>query len=394
MLSGSNILLGITGSIAAYKAADLARRLMDAGAKVRVVMTEAACRFIPPYTLEAITGNDVHVDLFKDPYSHISLAAESDLFIIAPATANTINKLACGLADNLLSNLWLTYDGPSVIAPAMNTRMYSNRIVRSNIKDFKKTGVEIVGPAKGSLACGEEGEGRMSEVSEIVEAAMSVMTPHDLKGQNIMITAGPTQEPVDPVRYISNRSSGKMGYALATAAKRRGAEVTLISGPCSLHPPHGVSVVHTKTAEEMEKAVFRHLDKATTVIMSAAVSDFRVDSTAQNKLDKSDINSLKLKKTTDILKKLGTKKGKRFLIGFAAESGKNIKRATAKLKEKKLDLMVLNDISQEGAGFDGDTNIVTLIHKTGDTKDYPMMDKIEAAHIILDSITKDRKGKL
>ena len=394
MLSGSNILLGITGSIAAYKAADLARRLMDAGAKVRVVMTEAACRFIPPYTLEAITGNDVHVDLFKDPYSHISLAAESDLFIIAPATANTINKLACGLADNLLSNLWLTYDGPSVIAPAMNTRMYNNRIVRSNIKDFKKTGVEIVGPAKGSLACGEEGEGRMSEVSEIVEAAMSVMTPHDLKGQNIMITAGPTQEPVDPVRYISNRSSGKMGYALATAAKRRGAEVTLISGPCSLHPPHGVSVVHTKTAEEMEKAVFRHLDKATTVIMSAAVSDFRVDSTAQNKLDKSDINSLKLKKTTDILKKLGTKKGKRFLIGFAAESGKNIKRATAKLKEKKLDLMVLNDISQEGAGFDGDTNIVTLIHKTGDTKDYPMMDKIEAAHIILDSITKDRKGKL
>ena len=394
MLSGSNILLGITGSIAAYKAADLARRLIEVGAKVRVVMTEAACRFIPPYTLEAITGNDVHVDLFKDPYSHINLAAESDLFIIAPATANTINKLACGLADNLLSNLWLTYDGPSLIAPAMNTRMYNNRMVLSNISNFKKSGVEIVGPAKGSLACGEEGEGRMSEVSEIVEAAISVMTPHDLAGQNIMITAGPTQEPIDPVRYISNRSSGKMGYALALAAKRRGAEVTLISGPCSLNPPYGVSVIYAETSGDMEKAVFKHLDKAATVIMSAAVSDFRTDSTAKNKLDKSDINSLKLKKTSDILKKLGTKKGKRFLIGFAAESGKNVKRAAAKLKEKKLDLMVLNDISQEGAGFDSDTNIVTLIHKTGDTKDYPIMDKIEVAHIILDSIKGAKKGKL
>jgi len=394
VLSGSNILLGITGSIAAYKAADLARRLIEVGAKVRVVMTEAACRFIPPYTLEAITGNDVHVDLFKDPYSHINLAAESDLFIIASATANTINKLACGLADNLLSNLWLTYDGPSLIAPAMNTRMYNNRMVLSNISNFKKSGVEIVGPAKGSLACGEEGEGRMSEVSEIVEAAISVMTPHDLAGQNIMITAGPTQEPIDPVRYISNRSSGKMGYALALAAKRRGAEVTLISGPCSLNPPYGVSVIYAETSGDMEKAVFKHLDKAATVIMSAAVSDFRTDSTAKNKLDKSDINSLKLKKTSDILKKLGTKKGKRFLIGFAAESGKNVKRAAAKLKEKKLDLMVLNDISQEGAGFDSDTNIVTLIHKTGDTKDYPIMDKIEVAHIILDSIKGAKKGKL
>ncbi len=393
MLSGSNILLGITGSIAAYKAADLARRLIEVGAKVRVVMTEAACRFIPPYTLEAITGNAVHVDLFKDPFSHINLAAESDLFIIAPATANTINKLACGLADNLLSNLWLTYDGPSLIAPAMNTRMYNNRVVQSNIKNFKKSGVEIVGPAKGSLACGEEGEGRMSEVEEIVEAAISVMTPHDLAGQNIMITAGPTQEPVDPVRYISNRSSGKMGYALAQAAKRRGAEVTLISGPCSLNPPHGVSTVYTVTSGDMEKAVFKHLDKATAVIMSAAVADFRADSIAKDKLDKSGINSLKLKKTTDILKKLGTKKGKRFLIGFAAESGKNVKRATAKLKEKKLDLIVLNDISQEGAGFDTDTNIVTLINKKGDTKDYPIMKKIEVANIILDTLKGKKKGK-
>lgn len=393
MLDGSSILLGITGSIAAYKAADLARRLMEEGAKVRVVMTEAACRFIPPYTLEAITGNAVHVDLFKDPYSHINLSAESDLFIIAPATANTINKLACGLADNLLSNLWLTYEGPSLIAPAMNTRMYNNRTVQSNIRNFRKTGVEIVGPAKGSLACGEEGEGRMSEVNEIVEAAIALITPDDLAGQKILITAGPTQEPIDPVRYISNRSSGKMGYALALAAKRRGAEVTLISGPCSLNSPNGVSIIYTETSDDMEKAVFKHFDKANTVIMSAAVSDFRADSTAKNKLDKSAINSLKLKKTTDILKKLGTKKGKRFLIGFAAESGKNVKRATAKLKEKKLDLMVLNDISQEGAGFDTDTNIVTLINKKGDTKDYPIMKKIEVANIILDNLKGKKKGK-
>ncbi len=392
MLSGSNILLGITGSIAAYKAADLARRLMDEGAKVRVVMTEAACRFIPPYTLEAITGDAVHVDLFKDPYSHINLSAQSDLFIIAPATANTINKLACGLADNLLSNLWLTYDGPSLIAPAMNFRMYNNRTVQANIRNFKKSGIEIVGPAKGDLACGEEGEGRMSEVSEIVEAAISVLTLHDLAGQTILITAGPTQEPIDPVRYISNRSSGKMGYALAMAARRRGAEVILISGPSSLNPPHGMKFESVETSGDMEKAVFKYLEKADTVIMSAAVSDFRADVTAKNKLDKSDINLLKLKKTTDILKKLGTKKGKRFLVGFAAESGKNVSRAAAKLKEKKLDLMVLNDISQEGAGFDTDTNIVTLINKKGDVEDYPLMKKIDVAHIILDRI-KITKGK-
>jgi len=393
VLSGSNILLGITGSIAAYKAADLARRLMDEGAKVRVVMTEAACRFIPPYTLEAITGSDVHADLFKDPYSHINLAAESDLFIIAPATANTINKLACGLADNLLSNLWLTHDGPSLIAPAMNFRMYNNRTVQANIRNFKKAGIKIVGPVKGSLACGEEGKGRMSEVSEIVEAAISVLTPHDLAGQKILITAGPTQEPIDPVRYISNRSSGKMGYALALAAKRRGAEVILISGPSSLNPPHGMKFESIETSGDMEKAVFKYLEKADTVIMSAAVSDFRADVTAKNKLDKSDINSLKLKKTTDILKKLGAKKGKRFLIGFAAESGKNVNRATAKLKEKKLDLMVLNDISQKGAGFDTDTNIVTLINKKGDAEDYPLMKKINVAHIILDRAKEAKKGK-
>ncbi|UCH81152.1 MAG: bifunctional phosphopantothenoylcysteine decarboxylase/phosphopantothenate--cysteine ligase CoaBC [Nitrospiraceae bacterium] len=391
MLSGSNVLLGITGSIAAYKAADLARRLMDEGAKVNVVMTDAACRFITPYTLESITGNAVHVDLFRDPYCHIHLAAESDLFIIAPATANTINKLSCGLADNLLSCLWLAYDGPALMAPAMNFRMYKNRTVQSNIKNFKKTGVEIIGPAKGSLACGEEGKGRMSEVSEIVEAAISVMSPHDLTGHKILVTAGPTREQIDPVRYISNRSSGKMGYALALAAKRRGADVTLVSGPCSVDPPHGVSIVYAETSDDMEKAVFKHLDKATAVIMSAAVSDFRADLNTKNKLDKNIVKSLKLNKTTDILKKLGSRKGKRFLIGFAAESGKNVKRASAKLKEKKLDLMVLNDISQEGAGFDTDTNIVTLIHKKGDVKDYPIMKKIEVAHIILDCLKK-KKG--
>ncbi len=392
MLIGSNILLGITGSIAAYKAADLARRLMDEGAQVRVVMTETACRFIPAYTLEAITGNDVHVDLFKDPYSHINLAAESDLFIIAPATANTINKLACGLADNLLSNLWLAYDGPSLIAPAMNTRMYNNRTIQSNIRKFKKSGIEIVGPAEGGLACGEEGRGRMSEVHEIIETAVSIMTPADLAGEHILITAGPTREPIDPVRYISNRSSGKMGYALAAAAKRRGAEVTLISGPSFLRPPQGVTFESVETAGDMEKAVFKHLDASTAIIMSAAVADFRADTVAKNKLDKSEVNSLKIKKITDILKKLGSKKGKRFLIGFAAESGKKVSRAMTKLKEKKLDLMVLNDISQKGAGFDTETNIITLIHKTGDTRDYPIMKKIDAAHIILDSIKGAEKG--
>lgn len=384
MLRDQNILLGVTGSIAAYKSVDLARRLVENGARVKVVMSDASIRFITPYIFEAVTVNQVFTDLFKDPFSHITLSKEANLFIIAPATANTINKFSCGIADNLLSNLWLTYEGPVLIAPAMNCRMYRNPIVKKHIRELKQSGVQFVGPVSGSLACGEEGEGRMVEVAEIVEAAAAALSKKDLKGQNILITAGPTVEPIDPVRFISNRSSGKMGYALARAAFRRGAEVTLISGPSAQEPPRGVSFIAVERASEMEDEVFKQFKSATSVIMAAAVSDFSPSDIAEVKLRKKDEMSLKLKKTTDILRELGKKKGGRVLVGFAAESGKDIKSATEKLKEKNLDLIVLNDISRKDAGFDVDTNVVTLIDSKGRVSEYPVMKKIDVADIILD----------
>ncbi len=391
MLNKKNILLGITGSIAAYKSVDLARRLTEEGANVNVVMTEAAARFISPYTLESVTGSPVHIDLFKNPFEHLDLPRESDLFVIAPATANTINKLSCGIADNLISNIWLAYEGKALIAPAMNARMYRNRLVQKHIKELKKYGVEFVGPESGSLACGEEDIGRMSEVPEIVEAAIYALAPKDLSGQKILVTAGPTIEPIDPVRYISNRSSGKMGYAVARAAVRRGADVTLISGPAHQKPVAGASLINIETASQMESALLKHLPKTTAIIMAAAVSDFRSSSKANVKLDKTSINSLTLKRNTDILQKLGKKKGEFKLIGFAAETGNNIDNAKKKLKKKNLDLIVLNDVTQKGAGFDVDTNIITIITKNGDVSEHPLMKKIEAADVILDKMLELKK---
>ncbi len=391
MLNKKNILLGITGSIAAYKSVDLARRLTEEGANVNVVMTEAAARFISPYTLESVTGSPVHIDLFKNPFEHLDLPRESDLFVIAPATANTINKLSCGIADNLISNIWLAYEGKALIAPAMNARMYRNRLVQKHIKELKKYGVEFVGPESGSLACGEEDIGRMSEVPEIVEAAIYALAPKDLSGQKILVTAGPTIEPIDPVRYISNRSSGKMGYAVARAAVRRGADVTLISGPSHQKPVAGASLINIETASQMESALLKHLPKTTAIIMAAAVSDFRSSSKANVKLDKTSINSLTLKRNTDILQKLGKKKGEFKLIGFAAETGNNIDNAKKKLKKKNLDLIVLNDVTQKGAGFDVDTNIITIITKNGDVSEHPLMKKIEAADVILDKMLELKK---
>lgn len=391
MLKDRNILLGITGSIAAYKSVDIARRLVEYGAGVNVVMTEAACRFIPPYTLETVTGNPVHTDLFINPFSHIDLSKKADLLIIAPVTANTINKISCGIADDLLSNIWLTYEGPVLMAPAMNYRMYRNAIVQKNIKGLQKLDVQFVGPEKGSLACGEEGAGRMAEVPGIIEAAVSALTPKDLRKHNILVTAGPTIEPMDPVRFISNRSSGKMGYAVAKAAERRGANVTLISGPSSLNPPEGITFVRVEKAAEMEAAVFKYLPKTTSIIMAAAVSDFKPSVTSKVKLKKEDINILKLKRNNDILKELGKKKAGRTLIGFAAETGNGVKNAGNKLKEKNLDIIIMNNVLQEGAGFDSDTNVITVIDKKGKIEKHPKMKKIEAANIILDKMLKLKK---
>lgn len=387
MLSGRNILLGITGSIAAYKSVDIARHLMEEGANVKVVMTEAACRFISPFTLETITGKPVLTDLFSDPLSHINLSKETHLLLVAPATANTLNKFACGIADNLLSNIWLAYEGLTLMAPAMNFRMYRNPVVKKSIKELSKLGVLFVGPVSGSLVCGEEGMGRMAEVSEVVEAVISALTPKDLKGHNILVTAGPTIEPIDPIRFISNRSSGKMGFAIARAALRRGADVTLISGPSSLKPPDGVFFISVETASDMEAAVLKNFHKSTSVIMAAAVSDFTPALTEKLKLEKKPgITSINLKSTPDILKKIGKQKGNRILIGFAAETGKDLESARRKLKDKNLDLIVLNDITQKGAGFGVDTNIVTIIDKKGKAIDYPLMKKIEIANIILDKM--------
>lgn len=386
MLHNRNILLGITGSIAAYKSADIARRLIDEGANIKVVMTKTASRFITPYTLETLTGNTVFTDLFEDPFSHINLSKEAHLFVIAPVTANTINKLSCGIADDLLSNLWLTYKGPVVMAPAMNTRMYHHAIVQRNIKSLQKMGVNFVGPVAGDLACGDEGVGRMADVAAIVDSAAKALSSNDLKGYKILITAGPTREAIDTVRYISNRSSGKMGYSIARAAMRRGADVSLISGPSSESKPEGVSLRPVESASEMESAVMKMISKSDILIMAAAVADFAPSVKSQVKLKKKQLNTLKLSKTNDIIKKAGRKKNNCLLVGFAAESGEDIGSAKMKLKDKNIDMIVLNDISREGAGFETDTNIVSIIDKKGNIDKYPLMKKIEIADIILDRI--------
>jgi phosphopantothenoylcysteine decarboxylase/phosphopantothenate--cysteine ligase len=393
VLENKNILLGITGSIAVYKSVDLARRLADEGAHVSVVMTESAGRFVSPLTFETALGRPAYTNLFKGYLSHISLVKDSHLLIIAPATANTISKLACGIADNLLTTLWLAYKGPSLIAPAMNSRMYRNPIVKKNIKSLSAMGVQFIGPASGSLACGEEGEGRMSDISGIIEAARFSLSPKDLSGHGILVTAGPTREPLDPVRFISNRSSGKMGFSLAKAASRRGAEVTLISGPTEQIPSGNIRFIPVERAVDMEKAVKKNLPKASVLIMTAAVSDFSPAVEKKRKIPKTDMITLQLTKTPDIIERIGKSKGNRLLIGFAAESGKDIRKAREKLKRKNLDLIVFNDISREGAGFDTDTNIVTLIEKSGKTTDYPLMKKEDVANLILDKVVALKKLK-
>ncbi len=387
-----NILLGITGSIAVYKSVDLVRGLIKEGYDVTVVMTEAASRFIAPLTFETVTGNSVHTDTFESPLSHVNLPRDAELFIIAPATANTISKLASGIADNILGNIYLAYKGPVLIAPAMNWRMYDHPIVKENILKLEKIGVKFIGPQMGSLACGEEGVGRMAEVEDLLEAAKAALTPQDLSGHNILITAGPTREAIDPVRFLSNRSSGKMGFAIAAAALRRGAKVMLISGPASERPPQGASFVSVESASQMRDAVMQYITDSTSVIMAAAVADFFPALKSETKIKKTGSINIELKKTPDILQEVGSKKGDRILIGFAAETGKDIKKAKEKLKDKNLDLIVLNDVTAKGSGFDVDTNIVTIIGRDGEITDYPLMKKIDIANIIIDKMLQLKEG--
>jgi phosphopantothenoylcysteine decarboxylase / phosphopantothenate---cysteine ligase len=365
-LKNKSILLGVSGGVAAYKTVELVRRLKDEGASVTVILTEAAGHFITPLSLEVASHNMVYTSLFKEPMAHIDLPSKADVMVIAPATANTIAKFAHGIADDLLSTCLLSYQGRTVVAPSMNWKMYGNQIVQENLRKLKSIGVVQVGPEKGTLACGEEGLGRLSAVPDIMEAVVKAVTQQDLSNERIIITAGPTREYIDPVRFISNRSSGKMGYALAMAARDRGADVTLISGPSSLQRPFGLKFVQVETSAEMLETVTKEtVDDTTVLIMSAAVADFRPQEKSSTKIEKSENMTLQLHKTDDIISNITFRDRRPFVIGFAAETGSDIDRAEKKMQVKNMDMIVFNDVSEPGAGFDVDTNRVVIIDRKG-----------------------------
>ena len=394
----NKIIIGITGGIAAYKIPELVRILIKAGHDVRVAMTENATRFIAPLTFEALSKNRVITGMFDqnaDPLAHISWAQESDLIIISPATANFIAKAAHGIADDFLSTMVLAATAPILICPAMNSEMYANSITQENIKKLADQGCIIMPPGEGELACNTTGPGRLPDPSEIAEQAFLMISRQDLTGLKIMVTAGPTVEAIDPVRYITNRSSGKMGYAIARAAVMRGAEVTLISGPTTLPPPAGSILIKIKTAEEMKKAVFKNHKKMDVIIKAAAVADYRPSQSAGQKIKKSaDDISIELVKNPDILSELGKSNSRpgRVLVGFAAETENILNNAKEKMTKKNLDMIVVNDVSRKDAGFDVDTNKVTFIFKDGSNEELPLLTKEEVADKLLDKIKIIREG--
>ena len=389
-------MLCVTGGIAVYKAVLLLREFSRRGANVRVVMTENACKFVASLTFETLSGNPVFTDLFcvteKVEIPHIFLADFPELIVIAPATANIIGKIAGGIADDLLSTLITASKAPVLICPAMNVTMYENKIVQKNLADLASSGYLIMAPGYGPLACRTEGQGRLPEPVDIAEEVEYVLAQKDLAGERILVTAGPTQEPLDPVRFISNYSSGKMGYALALAARRRGAEVTLISGPASLAPPPGVGFVPVKTALEMRDAVLAHFQQATVVIKAAAVADYRpaIYEPAKIKKKKGRMN-IPLERNPDILSEIAGQKGNRIIVGFSMESDHILENAREKLIAKGMDFIVANDVTEAGAGFQGDTNIVRILDKDGTLKEYPLMEKLEVAGIILDRVKTIRE---
>ena len=398
MLKGKNIVLGITGGIAAYKACEIVRELRKAGVSVTAIMTKNACEFITPLTLQTLTKNGVISGQFDLPSEfdvcHINLAKETDLLLVVPATANIIAKFASGIADDFLSTFYLAFRGKILIAPAMNSNMYLHHTTKENIKKLSSLGVEFIEPQTGELACGDEGIGKLAEVSLIIEKVKkTLLQKSDLKGEKILITAGGTQEAIDPVRYITNRSSGKMGYALAKVALARGADVTLVSAPTGIPFPPGAKIINVLSASQMREAVLKNLPESTMIIKAAAVSDFKPqkESYAKIKKDEKESVTLKLEKTPDILLEVGKKKGKRILVGFAAETENLIKNAQKKLKEKNCDLIVANDVTQNGAGFNSDTNIVKLIDRNGKIKDLPKLSKEEVAEKIFDRILNLKK---
>jgi phosphopantothenoylcysteine decarboxylase/phosphopantothenate--cysteine ligase len=393
------VVLGVTGCIGAYKAAEVLRELQKRDVDVHVVMTEAATRFVSPMTMEALSRHPVFIDQFalgaQSDIRHISLADAADLLLVAPATANSIGKFARGIADDALTTLYTATRARVAVAPAMNVNMFEHPAVVENLEILRARGVTVIEPGAGYLACGWLGKGRLAEVGDIVEAAMRVLARgRDLSGETVLVTAGPTVEDIDPVRFVSNRSSGRMGYRLAEAARDRGARVVLVSGPTALTAPAGVEYVAVRSAEEMAEAVESHASAATVVVMAAAVSDYRPAQVALTKVKKGEGGTtLELVRTPDILRGLGAKKGTRLLVGFAAETDHVRENARKKLAEKNLDLIVANDVTRDGAGFGGETNAAVLIDRDGHEEDAGISSKRELAERILDRVLSLRARK-
>ncbi len=391
MVAGKHIVLGVTGSIAAYKIASLASMLVKQKADVTVIMTPNATNFINPITFESLTGNKCLVDTFDRNFEfqveHVSLAKQTDAFLVAPASANVIAKAAHGIADDMLTTTLLACTCPKLFAPAMNTRMYQNPVVQDNMKTLARYGMEVITPASGYLACGDTGEGKMPEPEVLYEYLAKALTPKDMAGKKVLVTAGPTQEKMDPVRYISNHSTGKMGYAVARCAMMRGAEVTLVSGKVDIQPPMGVRIVPVVSAADMAKAVKEAANEQDIIVKAAAVADYRPCVIADEKLKKKDVEmSVKLERTEDILAYLGAhRRDGQFLCGFSMETEHMLEHSRAKLEKKNIDMIVANNLKQEGAGFGTDTNVVTLLTKD-ETVELPMMSKEEVAERLLDRI--------
>jgi phosphopantothenoylcysteine decarboxylase / phosphopantothenate---cysteine ligase len=395
MIKDKKILLCVTGGIAVYKAAALTSKLVQTGAQVKVILSESAEKFVTPLTFQALSRHEVYIDTFdeKNPrvIAHIDLADWADLILVAPATANTIAKIACGIADNMITTTLLAATSPVWIAPAMNVHMYDHPAVKKNLTLLNEYGYQFIEPSEGYLACGYVGKGRLEEPEKIVELVTQFFTdvqPKPLQGKTVVVTAGPTREKIDPVRFISNHSTGKMGYALAEEAEKQGAEVILVSGPVQLAAPSGVELVKVESADEMYDAVLGYFERADVVIKTAAVADYRPKITYDHKVKKqSGDSSIELERTKDILLELGKRKKNQVLIGFAAETENVEEYARKKLSSKNADMIVANNVKTEGAGFGTDTNIVTLFKKSGSVTEVPLMSKSAVAKKIIEEVT-------
>ncbi len=390
-LENKNILLGVTGGIAAYKTLELVRLLVKHNALVNVVMTAHAEKFVGKMSFQALSGNPVLSDTFDliagAEIKHISIPDNADIAVVAPATANFIGKLAHGIADDMLTTMMLAMTKPVLIAPSMNVHMYGNRIVQDNIKTLKQYGYHFIEPNEGWLACGYEGKGRLAEPDQIMDETELLLTKKDLRGKEILVTAGPTREYMDPVRFISNPSSGKMGYALARAARMRGAHVTLVSGKVTIKPPYGVDFIEIESAQQMFEHVNSLFKKMNAIIMSSAVSDFTPSKTSAQKIKKtSEYLEVRLNRTTDILSHIARTKGNKIIVGFAAETDKMEQYAKEKLKQKHMDMIVANNVTEKDSGFGVDTNRAVLLFKDGTVEDLPLMQKSLLADVILDRI--------